>query len=112
MTVGFVHWMERVLLECERVSAEPGADAVHDLRVALRRCRSMADGLMVIDPSPSWRQMKRAGGRLFRGLGALRDTQVITERLHELIPGDDPEACRREHAYEAQHGKPQRSGRI
>jgi len=90
-TVGFGHWMERVLLECDRVSADPGADAVHDLRVALRRCRSMADGLMVIDPSPSWREMKRAGGRLFRGLGALRDTQVMTEWLHELVPGDDPE---------------------
>jgi len=90
-TVGLGHWMQRVLEERDRVNAELGADAVHDLRVALRRCRSLADGLMVIDPSPSWREMKRAGGRLFRGLGALRDAQVMSEWVHQLTPEDDPE---------------------
>lgn len=44
--------MERVLEECDRASVEFGADPVHDLRVALRRCRSMADGLHVMDPDP------------------------------------------------------------
>jgi CHAD domain-containing protein/HD superfamily phosphodiesterase len=90
--VGLAHWMRRVLEERDRASAELAMDTVHDLRVALRRCRSMADGLMVIDPSPSWREMKRAGGRLFRGLGALRDAQVMSEWVHQLAPEDDPEA--------------------
>jgi CHAD domain-containing protein len=90
--VGLGHWMQRVLEECGRVQAEFGVDAVHDLRVALRRCRSMADGLMVIDPSPSWEEMKRAGRRLFRSLGALRDTQVMSEWIHQLAPENDSEA--------------------
>ena len=50
---GLALWMERVLEECDRASVEFGADPVHDLRVALRRCRSMADGLRVMDPDPA-----------------------------------------------------------
>jgi CHAD domain-containing protein len=88
-TVGIGYWIQRVLEECDRVNTQFAADAVHDLRVALRRCRSMADGLMVIDPSSSWREMKRAGGRLFRGLGALRDAQVMSDWVHQLAPEDD-----------------------
>jgi CHAD domain-containing protein len=74
---GLALWMERVLEECDRASVECGADPVHDLRVALRRCRSIADGLLVIDPDPSWKEMKRAGRQLFRELGELRDAQVM-----------------------------------
>jgi len=91
-TVGLRHWMERVLEECNRASSEFAADPVHDLRVALRRCRSMADGLMVIDPSPSWKNMKRAAGRLFRSLGALRDVQVMSEWVRRLGQENDPES--------------------
>jgi hypothetical protein len=35
--------------------------------------------------------MKRAGGRLFRGLGALRDTQVMSEWVRQIGPEDDSE---------------------
>jgi exopolyphosphatase/guanosine-5'-triphosphate,3'-diphosphate pyrophosphatase len=81
--------MQRVLEECDRVSVGFAADPVHDLRVALRRCRSMADGLMAIDPAPNWKQMKKAGRRLFRALGELRDAQVMTEWVEKLSPPDD-----------------------
>jgi len=81
--------MELVLKECDRASPALDVDAVHDLRVALRRCRSIADGLMMIDPSPCWRQMKRAGRGLFRSLGALRDAQVMNEWVRQLAPEDD-----------------------
>ena len=89
--LGLGQWMELVLHECDRASTALDVDAVHDLRVALRRCRSIADGLMMIDPSPSWREMKRAGRRLFRGLGALRDAQVMSEWVRQLAPEDDSE---------------------
>ncbi len=46
--------MNRVLVECDRAAEGFDADAVHDLRVALRRCRSLADGLRAIDPDSSW----------------------------------------------------------
>src|SRR5580700_4800235 len=87
---GLALWMERVLEECDRASVECGADPVHDLRVALRRCRSIADGLLVIDPDPSWKEMKRAGKQLFRELGELRDAQVMEEWVRSLGSPEDP----------------------
>jgi exopolyphosphatase/guanosine-5'-triphosphate,3'-diphosphate pyrophosphatase len=76
--------MERVLVECDRAAAGFDADAVHDLRVSLRRCRSLADGLMAIDPDSSWKDMKKAGKKLFQALGELRDMQVMQEWIEKL----------------------------
>src|ERR1022692_2975157 len=76
--------MERVLEECERAEKGFDADAVHDLRVALRRCRSLADGLRAIDPDPAWKNMKKAGKKLFQALGELRDMQVMQEWIEKL----------------------------
>src|SRR6202142_2021212 len=70
-------WMERVLEECVRTGVDLAPDPVHDLRVALLRGRSMADVLLVMDPHPAWKEMKRAGKRLFSQLGELRDAQII-----------------------------------
>src|SRR2546423_3685773 len=78
--------MERALVECEHVEADFSADPVHDLRVALRRCRSMADGMMAIDPDRSWKQMKKAGKALFQRLGTLRDVQIMMEWIDKLHP--------------------------
>src|SRR5580704_4759327 len=87
---GLALWMERVLEECDRASVTFSADPVHDLRVALRRCRSMADGLLVMDPDPAWKAMKKAGRQLFRELGELRDAQVMEEWVRALGGADDP----------------------
>jgi CHAD domain-containing protein len=86
---GLAHWMQRVLKECDKAATALDADPVHDLRVALRRCRSMADGWMQIDPNPAWRQMKKAGRKLFRALGELRDVQVMTEWVEKLASPED-----------------------
>jgi CHAD domain-containing protein len=91
--LGLRHWMNRVLEECNRANDGFGIDAVHDLRVALRRCRSLADGLRAIDPDPSWKQMKTAGKKLFQALGDLRDMQVMQEWIEKLSdekPGESP----------------------
>ena len=82
--LGLRAWMERVLVECDRAEAGFDAEAVHDLRVALRRCRSLADGLMAIDPDSSWKEMKKAGKKLFQALGDLRDMQVMQEWIEKL----------------------------
>src|SRR5579872_5492105 len=87
---GLALWMERVIEECERASLDFSADPVHDLRVALRRCRSIADGLRMIDPDPAWKTMKKAGRQLFRELGELRDAQVMEEWVRRLGNPDDP----------------------
>jgi CHAD domain-containing protein len=95
--------MLQVLEECEHVSAYFGPDPVHDLRVSLRRCRSLADGLMVLDPASDWKAMKKAGKRLFQRLGALRDVHVMMEWVERLEPeesrlgaGDSPALPRQE----------------
>ena len=82
--LGLRAWMDRVLVECDRTEKGFDADAVHDLRVALRRCRSLADGLRAIDPDPSWIDMKKAGKKLFQALGDLRDMQVMQEWIEKL----------------------------
>ena len=88
--LGLRAWMERVLVECDLAAAGFDADPVHDLRVALRRCRSLADGLMALDPDSSWKDMKKAGKKLFQGLGELRDMQVMQEWIEKLSDANDP----------------------
>ena len=89
-TTGLAFWMHRVLEECTRASVNFAPDPVHDLRVALRRCRSIADGLRALDPDPGWKQMKKAAKRLFDSLGELRDVQVMEEWITRLGALDDP----------------------
>ena len=87
---GLAYWMNRVIEERANLSANFAPDPVHDLRVALRRCRSLADGIIRIDPHPAWRQLKKTARPLFRGLGNLRDIHVLTEGVARLSPGDSP----------------------
>jgi CHAD domain-containing protein len=87
-TRGIQYWMERAVKECERAGSGFAPDPVHDLRVALRRCRSMAEGLRAIDPDPTWRKMRKAGKALFSTLGELRDVQVLRDWAEKLGSAD------------------------
>ncbi len=89
---GLAYWAARVLEECDKASVGFEADPVHDLRVAIRRCRSMADGFLSVDPDPAWKQMKRLAKPLFSSLGDLRDTQVMREWIAKLAEPADPVA--------------------
>src|SRR5215468_11437575 len=111
-TQGFAHWMSRVPEECERAGTDLAADPVHDLRVALRRCRSMADGLIAISSDRSFKEMKKAGKQLFSALGELRDVQVMAEWVEKLGSPEDPETkalldllSKREHEQKALAGE-------
>src|SRR5947208_16943008 len=84
--------MERVLEECDRASAGFAPGPVHDLRVALRRCRSIADGFIALDPDPAWKEMKKAGRLLFSRLGELRDVHVMQAWGGKLASPSDPSA--------------------
>ena len=88
--VGLAYWMLEVLQQSDKAAADFSSDVVHDLRTALRRCRSMADGMMVFDADPGWKKMKRSGKQLFSSLGELRDTHVIGGWIDKLVPEDDP----------------------
>jgi exopolyphosphatase/guanosine-5'-triphosphate,3'-diphosphate pyrophosphatase len=49
----------------------------------------MADGLIAISSDSSFKDMKKAGKRLFAALGGLRDVQVMAEWVQKLgLPGD------------------------
>lgn len=85
-TTGLRYWMLRVLDEYDRAASGFHADPVHDLRVALRRCRSMADGMIALDPEPAWKDVKKAGKKVFQSLGELRDTQIMMEWIEKLAP--------------------------
>src|SRR5215470_3834833 len=90
--IGLAHWLQQVLREVDKVAETFDVDAVHDLRTALRRCRSIADGMMVFDADPAWKKMKKAGRQLFRSLGELRDTHVLKDWIERLAPENDPAA--------------------
>src|SRR5258708_40108172 len=66
------------------------SEAVHALRVALRRCRSMADRFRAIDPVKNWKKMRRQATALFDSLGSLRDCHVMMEWVEKLGRDDDP----------------------
>jgi len=86
---GLAYWMKRALDELAGLRADPNPDAVHDLRVALRRCRSVAAAVEEIDPHADWAEMRDCARKLFRALGNLRDAQVMEEWTEKVRPGED-----------------------
>ena len=83
-------WMKRALEELAGLRGDPSPDAVHDVRVALRRCRSVAAAVEEIDPHPDWLEMRDGARKVFRSLGDLRDAQVMEEWAARVQPGNDP----------------------
>jgi len=81
--------MDRVLEQHAKLDGDWAPDSVHDLRVALRRCILIAEVMRNLDPGVSWKPMRKSGRRLFRQLGTLRDTQVLTEWVQKLGSPDD-----------------------
>jgi CHAD domain-containing protein len=59
-------------------------DSVHDLRVALRRCRSLAEGFSTLDKHRDWRKMRKVAKHLQSGLAKLRDAQVMARGVRRL----------------------------
>src|SRR5208282_4283431 len=82
--------MNRVLEELGSLQSSPDSETVHDLRVAIRRCRSLAAVMEEIDPDPAWPELRKLARKLFRGLGAVRDAQVLEQWLKKLGPENDP----------------------
>jgi CHAD domain-containing protein len=83
--------MQRVLKELDKASADLAAAPVHDLRVAIRRCRAIGEAFRELDADPGWQKMRKAAKAVFDPLGELRDAQVMLEWLDEDklgTPGD------------------------
>lgn len=87
--IGLPYWMDRVLEEHAKLGSELSPEAVHDLRISLRRCVLIADVMRDIDPGADWKGMRKAAKRIFNRLGALRDSQALTEWIEKLrVAGD------------------------
>ncbi len=86
----FARWMDAVIEQHAAASRALETDPVHDLRVALRRCLSMAEVFETLDPDPAWRDMRKQGRRLFKSLGNLRDTQVLRDWVKRIAPEGGP----------------------
>jgi CHAD domain-containing protein len=76
--------LQRALRNHRRAGRKLKATPVHDLRVSLRRCRSLAEGLSAIDPDPIWRSLRKASKRQQSALSDLRDLQVLESWLKPL----------------------------
>lgn len=94
-------WMDQVLKELDSVRSSPDVEAVHDLRVAIRRCRSVAAAMEEVDPDPAWPAMRKTARKLFRALGALRDAQVMREWVKKLGPETDPVRAHLQASFES-----------
>jgi CHAD domain-containing protein len=88
--IGLDDWMARAAELAEKVRHTWHADDVHDLRTALRRCRTMAEALSEVNPDPGWRKLKKSTRRLFRAMGELRDIQVKLEWIKKIGAASDP----------------------
>jgi CHAD domain-containing protein len=82
--------MNRVLEELADFHEAPDPETVHDLRVAIRRCRSLAAVMAEVDPDSAWPEMRKTARKLFRGLGAVRDAQVLEGWIKKLSAENDP----------------------
>ena len=90
---GLLFWMKQVVAEAEKASQGLDADPVHDLRVAIRRCRAIGEGFVALDPYAAWKKMRKGAKPLFSVLGELRDVQVLMEWVQKLAEPDDDDVA-------------------
>jgi CHAD domain-containing protein len=87
---GLEVWMDRAVELSSEVRPAWDAEQVHDLRVALRRSRTMAKTLSEVNPGPGWKKIKKSSRGLFHALGGLRDAQVEKSWIKKLGKSGDP----------------------
>jgi CHAD domain-containing protein len=94
--------MDKVRAELDKVRSNPDPDNVHDLRVAIRRCRSVATVFEEVDPDVAWPEMRKTAKKLFRALGALRDAHVMEDWIKKLVPASDPVRVQMHSSFETE----------
>lgn len=87
--IGLEVWMDRVLKGTRKLRADGHPDTIHDLRVAFRRSRTMAEALSEVNPDSGWHKVKKASRELFHALGDLRDAQIAGAWVKRLAPPRD-----------------------
>lgn len=77
--------MRRASIEHRKALKRKDANTIHDLRVALRRCRSLVKGLNEIEPHRCLKEIDLLGKTLFKQQGSLRDAQVTGSWIKSLV---------------------------
>jgi CHAD domain-containing protein len=83
---GLKFWLDRVVFLHPKADRKITFNNLHDLRTALRRCRTFAKGLSDFGERATWRQVDRLAKTLFRSLAELRDIHVLTAWTRSLFP--------------------------
>jgi CHAD domain-containing protein len=94
--------MDKVRTELDKVRSNPDPDNVHDLRVAIRRCRSVGLVFEEVDPDRAWPQMRETAKKLFRALGRLRDAHVMEDWVKKLAPASEPVRVQMHSSFETE----------
>src|SRR3974390_3385920 len=76
--------LRRLALQVNRAAKSCDADAVHDLRVAIRRLSRCLRLFSKFYPDGSWKKIRRNLKTLMEAAGAVRDMDIATEFLAEM----------------------------
>ena len=83
--------LRRLALELNRAARKGDADAVHDLRVAIRRLSRCLRAFARLYPAHSWKKMRRRLSGLMDVCGAVRDLDIAVELLGKAgLPPESP----------------------
>lgn len=81
--------LDRVAAEIRRAAAGPDADAVHDLRVSIRRLSQALRVFSGLVPAEPARRLRKRLGAVLEAAGAVRDFDIAQELLdHVELDGD------------------------
>lgn len=103
--------MRRVLRFAKRAREQLSAVNTHTLRVALRTCISVADGMRELDGHPAWDEMRDTARRLFDRLGDVRDLHVQRRWVRQLSAVRDSASRRLLRELEARRERVERRAR-
>ena len=76
---------QKFLAERKRCKNEFSEEAIHDLRIAMRRLLALLELLRVIAPHPRLQKLKGALKDQLNSLDELRDTQVMLAEISEML---------------------------
>lgn len=86
-----LHDLTQEMLTYRKPALEWDVEAVHDMRVASRRLRTLIEVFQPCFPAPALRRLNKATQRVAQALGAVRDADVALEHLEARLREAEPE---------------------
>jgi CHAD domain-containing protein len=100
------------LKQQEQAAKKLSSESIHDLRIALRRSRSLAEGFSELDTHADWRHLRRTSKSLQSRLAELRDLQVMREWIQRLGIGKESDGARLSEVLSGQEDKARHKARA